>query len=57
MIDMSKITHVSEWRKVSELPSTAARQQSLDDQFSSAGIYQVRLMVGSEMHSMRFVKQ
>jgi hypothetical protein len=44
MIDMSKITHVSEWRKVSELPSTAARQQSLDDQFSSAGIYQVAVL-------------
>ena len=44
MIDTSKITHVSEWRKVSELPSTAARQQSLDDQFSPAGIYQVAVL-------------
>jgi hypothetical protein len=24
---------------------------------AAAGIYQVRLMVGSETHSMRFVKQ
>ena len=44
MIDTSKITHVSEWRKVSELPSTAARQQALDDQYSPAGIYQVAVL-------------
>lgn len=44
MTDTSKITHVSEWRKVSELPSTSARQQELDDTYSSAGIYQVAVL-------------
>jgi hypothetical protein len=41
MIDMSKIIHVSEWRKVSELPSTTARQEELDREFSKFGVYQV----------------
>jgi hypothetical protein len=35
----------------------ATRVESIDMAGASAGIYQVRLMVGSEMHSMRFVKQ
>lgn len=35
----------------------ATRVESIDMAGSAAGIYQVRLMVGSEMHSMRFVKQ
>lgn len=41
MIDTSKIIQVSDWRKVSELPSTPARQMSLDEEFSKFGVYQV----------------
>jgi hypothetical protein len=41
MIDMRKIIHLSEWRKVSELPSTPNRQMALDEQFSKYGVYQV----------------
>lgn len=41
MVDTSKIIHVSEWRKVSELPSTTARQEELDEKFSKYGVYQV----------------
>jgi hypothetical protein len=41
MIDTSKIIHVSEWRKVSELPSTPNRQTALDEQYSKYGVYQV----------------
>jgi hypothetical protein len=41
MIDTSKIIHVSEWRKVSELPSTPNRQTTLDEQYSKFGVYQV----------------
>jgi hypothetical protein len=36
---------------------SATRVESIDMAGAAAGIYQVRLMVGSEMHSMRFVKQ
>ena len=41
MINTSKIIHVSEWRKVSELPSTPARQTALDEKYSKYGVYQV----------------
>jgi len=41
MIDKSKITHISEWRKISELPSSNNVQRSLDSQYGSTGIYQV----------------
>jgi len=36
---------------------SATRVESIDMAGAAAGIYQVRLMVGGEMHSMRFVKQ
>ena len=41
MIDTSKIIHVSDWRKVSELPSTPNRQTALDEEYSKCGVYQV----------------
>lgn len=41
MIDKSKITHISEWRKICELPSSPPAQKTLDDQFGSSGIYHV----------------
>lgn len=41
MLDMNKIIAISEWRKVSELPSTPARQTALDEEFSKFGVYQV----------------
>jgi hypothetical protein len=36
---------------------SATRIESIDMAGSAAGIYQVRLMVGADMHSIRFVKQ
>jgi len=36
---------------------SATRMESIDMAGAAAGIYQVRLMVGSDLHSMRFVKQ
>ena len=41
MIDCGQIIHVSEWRNVSELPSTPARQTALDEKYSKCGVYQV----------------
>lgn len=38
---IKKITHISEWRKVSELPSTPSRQLALNEEFSPAGVYQL----------------
>ena len=35
----------------------ASRVETIDMMGAAAGIYQIRLSVGNEMHSMRFVKQ
>jgi len=35
----------------------AERRETVDMAGAAAGIYQVRLMIGNDVHSMRFVKQ
>jgi len=42
-INDSRIIKVSEWKKISELPANDPIQESLDEEFSSSGVYQVAM--------------
>jgi hypothetical protein len=41
MIETSKITHISEWRKIADLPSSESKHRALDAKYGASGIYQV----------------